>query len=273
MQQKLIYPFALGVVMLLSFCAPARSPQTGAEPAFAVKEVNFSTESASTVAPEDIILEVGFFLGLMDTPSYCEPQPHPGICYAPEEVEWLDNFSIVTSGWSYDEKIRISIIAPDGRQTTALGSARDEEAVISYGDVGQYNHYIYGYKNHYLYNYVFVPDLGMPPGEYEFVFEGKSGRVRETVNIDMSASPRMRSFDKNKIVLSGFLPDEHIFLYAYEPNQDNAKQEILMGVAEYDMDKNGALVINTGNDTLSFCVVGESSGLVDPDGILYCLKK
>jgi hypothetical protein len=213
MKFKYIYLFAF-CVLLLSFCAPQEPLETEVVPSataevgsdFAVKEVDFSLNQTSDIPPEDLAIEIGYFPPLANPEITCETVPKPGVCYAPDEVEWLESFSIVTSGWKYKEEIQISINIPDGRQITALGTAEEEETFIYYGPVGQFLHRVVGNNDRYLFNYVFQPDLGMPIGKYEFVFEGETVRVEKTVDISIPAYPRALEFGENRIVLSGFLP-------------------------------------------------------------------
>lgn len=228
----------------------------------------FTYEGANTVPPEDVISEVYFNMsGGGDGyrgDCFGEGPKFPVAAFYNQETvidkkELLLPSRLVVCGWELAEQVDLSITTPDGKSFHALLTATDG-----------------GYRDDFEINrteFVYFPSINDKEGVYSFIFTGKSGSVKYSIEYFISSTPKaykinFRDMEMEKtssninlsaildkdisvLVLSGYAPNERIRLFSYFGGGFQSWQE-------YKVNQRGLLTIQL-KDYFAGAVVGDVS--------------
>jgi hypothetical protein len=164
-----------------------------------IPAINFSFEDASTVLPEDILDEVGYFTGGGQmTFLTCEKSSMMEFCFVTDEVRWLESFIAHIQGVDFGDEINVLVDVPNGQKIESFVTVPLSEVPVL------------------EYRFALTPE--MPIGRYKIIFSGKNGVLEHEFNVNMPSEPVVRERG-NKIILLGFKPDENVrfFVYQYQP--------------------------------------------------------
>lgn len=208
---------------------------------------SISIDSLNSTPPEDILKEVSFFGGGGGDLKYCPPISKPEICEADTDVNWPEGFWIHSHSWNENETVTTTIIYPDLSQKVIVGQAYSSlERIENAGEAV--------WLQNYRISYFFPPSSENMLGEYTIKFDGTSGHIKLNVFVKISSQPHMSILDsstlssENKIILTGFAPNEEFRLFAYVINDAASIERVirsLFGWNSYTVDKNGMLIIDT----------------------------
>jgi len=217
-----------------------------------------STSSLSTEIPLDIMKEIVYFgQGGGDSPCPESTPGGPSLLWLLSDGGYLKNeggdisrfelykrVTIGSCGWKPNEQVTVTQHFPDGRTQTETVSA-DE----------------YSYTG-----YITHPTLDDQPGLYTLVLEGESGKLEESYELVDTQGAGFSQLE-DKLLFYGFLPNESVSIYAYQPSDEFASHLSFTGWQFLQVDPEGKLEIGIEpalqEEHLIYLIIGEKTGALD----------